>query len=77
MYNLPERLLVANPINRYLHNTPMQSKWAKDADGGLTFYIQNKSPGKDKEANWLPVPNGPFYMVMRLYLPGVNAQNGR
>ena len=69
MYNLPARLLVANPINRYLLNTPMRSKWVKDADGGLTFYIQHESPGKDKEPNWLPAPKGPFYMVMRLYLP--------
>lgn len=69
MYDLPGRLLVANPINRYLLNTPMLPNWKKDADGGYTFYIQNESPGKDKEANWLPAPNGPFYMFMRLYLP--------
>ena len=69
MYDLPGRLLVANPINRYLLNTPMLPNWVKDADGGYTFYIQNESPGKDKEANWLPAPKGPFYMVMRLYLP--------
>ena len=76
MYNLPQRLLVANPINRYLLNTPMMPNWVKDADGGYTFYIQNESPGKDKEANWLPAPKGPFYMVMRLYLPGKEAQDG-
>ena len=77
MYSLPERLLVANPIDRYLLNTPMRSQWVKDADGGLTFYIQNQSPGKDKEANWLPAPKGAFYMVMRLYMPEPEAQDGR
>jgi len=77
MYNLPQRLLVANPINRYLLNTPMMPNWVKNADGGYTFYIQNESPGKDKEANWLPAPDGPFYMVMRLYLPSVEAQDGK
>jgi hypothetical protein len=76
MYDLPGRLLVANPINRYLLNTPMMPNWVRDADGGYTFYIQNESPGKDKEANWLPAPGGGFYMVMRLYLPGKDAQDG-
>ncbi|MDF0673316.1 MAG: DUF1214 domain-containing protein [Nitrospira sp.] len=76
MYNLPQRLLVANSINRYLLNTPMLPNWVKNADGGYTFYIQHESPGKDKEANWLPAPKGPFYMVMRLYLPSVEAQDG-
>jgi hypothetical protein len=76
MYNLPARNLVANPINRYLLNTPMMPKWVKDADGGYTFYIQNESPAKDKESNWLPAPKGPFYMIMRLYLPDPAAQDG-
>lgn len=76
MYDLPGRLLVANPINRYLLNTPMLPNWKKDADGGYTFYIQNESPGKDKEVNWLPAPKEGFYMVMRLYLPGKTAQDG-
>jgi hypothetical protein len=40
-----------------------------DPDGSLTLYFQNESPGKDKEANWLPAPDGPIYMVMRLYWP--------
>jgi hypothetical protein len=40
-----------------------------DPDGGLTIYIQTDSPGKDKEANWLPAPNGPFMLAMRYYLP--------
>jgi hypothetical protein len=55
----------------------MRSQWIKDADGGLTFYIQHQSPGKAKEANWLPAPKGAFYMVMRLYMPDVEAQDGR
>jgi hypothetical protein len=69
MYNLPARLLTANPINRYLINSPMLPDLKKDADGGRTIYVQNESPGKDKESNWLPAPKGPFLMVMRLYWP--------
>jgi hypothetical protein len=48
----------------------------KDADGGLTLYIQNESPGSDKEANWLPAPEGPFFMAMRLYWPKEEALDG-
>ena len=39
----------------------------KHPDGSLTLYIQKDSPGKARESNWLPAPNGPIYMVMRLY----------
>jgi hypothetical protein len=47
----------------------MLPQFVKDADGGLTLHIQNESPGKDQDANWLPAPKGPFMMVMRLYWP--------
>jgi hypothetical protein len=76
MYELPSSLLVANPINRYLINSPMLQDLKRDADGGLTLYIQHDSPGKDKESNWLPAPNGPFVMFMRLYLPKPAALDG-
>ncbi|MGR9212181.1 DUF1254 domain-containing protein [Rhizobium leguminosarum] len=69
MYDLPSQLLVDNPINRYLINSPMLPNLKKDKDGGLTIYIQHDSPGKDLEANWLPAPAGQFMMAMRYYLP--------
>jgi len=77
MYELPQSLLVANPINRYLINSPMLPQLKRDADGGLTLLIQNESPGKDKEANWLPAPKGPFVMAMRLYWPKEEAVEGK
>jgi hypothetical protein len=43
----------------------------KNPDGSLTIYIQKDSPGKQKESNWLPSPNGPIYMLLRLYVPKV------
>jgi hypothetical protein len=70
-------MLVANPINRYLIDSPMLPQLKKGADGGLTLLIQNESPGKDKEANWLPGPKGPFFMAMRLYLPKEEAMEGK
>jgi hypothetical protein len=77
MYELPKSLLVANPINRYLINSPMLPQLKKDADGGLTLLIQNQSPGKDKESNWLPAPKGPFRMFLRLYWPEAAALNAK
>ena len=77
MYELPKSLLVANPINRYLINSPMLPQLQRDADGGLTLHIQNESPGQDKEANWLPAPKGPFIMYMRLYWPKQEATEGK
>jgi hypothetical protein len=69
MYDGKTQLLIENPINRYLINSPMLPGMKKNPDGSVTLYIQNKSPGKAKEANWLPAPDGPIYMVMRLYWP--------
>jgi hypothetical protein len=69
MYDGKTQLLIENPIGRYLINSPMLPEMKKNADGSVTIYIQNKSPGADKEANWLPAPDGPIYLVMRLYWP--------
>jgi hypothetical protein len=69
MYDGKTQLLIQNPINRYLINSPMLPTMKKNEDGSLTLYIQKDSPGADKESNWLPAPNGPIYLVMRLYWP--------
>jgi len=63
------QLLIENPLNRYLINSPMLPNLKKSPDGSLTLYIQKDSPGKAKESNWLPAPDGPIYLVMRLYEP--------
>jgi len=69
MYDGKSQLLIDNPINRYLINSPMLPSLNRSADGSLTIYIQHESPSVDKKANWLPAPDGPIYMVMRLYWP--------
>jgi hypothetical protein len=77
MYDGKTQLLIDNPINRYLINSPMLPDLKKNADGSLTIYIQKDSPGADKEANWLPAPDGPIYLVMRLYWPKEAALTGK
>jgi hypothetical protein len=69
MYDGKTQLLIKNPINRYLINSPMLPSMKKDPDGSLTLYIQKDSPGPASGANWLPAPDGPIYLVMRLYWP--------
>jgi hypothetical protein len=69
MYDGKTQLLIKNPINRYLINSPMLPNMKTDEDGSLTIYIQNQSPGPDKESNWLPAPADTIYLAQRLYWP--------
>ncbi len=69
MYDGKTQFLIDNPINRYLINSPMLPGLKKNSDGSLTLYIQKDVPSPDKKANWLPAPDGPIYLVMRLYWP--------
>lgn len=77
LYLLPQSLLYANPLQRYLINSPMLPKLKLDEDGGLTLYIQHESPGPELESNWLPAPDGPFWIALRLYWPKPEALEGR
>jgi hypothetical protein len=65
---------VANPLNRFALSSWMPFK--PNSDGSLTLYLQNESPGEDKQANWLPTPRGPFNLTMRLYAPKPEALTG-
>ena len=76
MYDGPTKLLVDNPLKRYLINSTMLQSLQKDADGGITLTLAHASPGKTKEANWLPAPDGPFYAVLRIYNPEPAAYDG-
>jgi hypothetical protein len=67
--------LVANPIKRYAIGDRDKLKF--NADGSLDIYIQNESPGTDKEPNWLPSPSGEFNLVLRSYLPSAAIQEQR
>jgi hypothetical protein len=76
MYDAKTQLLVANPLDRYLINSPMLPSLQKNADGSITIYMQKDSPGAGKESNWLPAPDGPIFVVMRLYWPKLAAFDG-
>jgi hypothetical protein len=76
LYEMPSQLLSANPLNRYLINSPMLPNLKRDADDGLTIHIRRKSPGQDREPNWLPAPAGPIKVALRLYLPKPEVARG-
>jgi len=76
MYDHENKLLVANPINRYLINLSMLTSLKFNADGSLTLYLQRDNPGKDKESNWLPAPDGSAYIILRMYWPKEEVLDG-
>jgi hypothetical protein len=58
---------VNNPLNKY--TVSPRNNLQYNPDGSLDIYVQNASPGKDKEANWLPAPAGDFKLMLRMYWP--------
>jgi len=73
MYN-NRFFFVDNPLNRYTLSP--RNNLAYNSDGSLDLYVQNKSPGKDKESNWLPAPKGSFVLMLRIYWPEESLLNG-
>jgi hypothetical protein len=65
---------VPNAVNRFAVSSWMNLK--QNSDGSLDLYVQNESPGKDRETNWLPAPKGRFNLTMRLYSPKSEALIG-
>jgi hypothetical protein len=69
LYDAQTQLLVDNPMNRYVISSSMLSGLKKNADGSVTISLQKDPPAPDIKPNWLPAPNGPFVLIMRLYWP--------
>jgi hypothetical protein len=63
----PDSFFVDNPINRYAVSSWMPL--GHGGDGSIDIYVQHESPGKEKESNWLPAPEGDFNVTLRMYWP--------
>jgi hypothetical protein len=68
MYDSQNNYTVPNAVDRYMVGSDTRDL-NKNLDGSFTIYIQKDSPGKEREANWLPAPPGPFYLIPRAYAP--------
>jgi hypothetical protein len=69
LYDLANNYTVPNPIDRYSLGSDNKTL-KRNADGSLTLYLQQDSPGAEHEANWLPPPAGDYYLILRAYAPG-------
>jgi hypothetical protein len=76
MYDGKTQLFIENPLERYLLNSTTMDDYVRGENEELVLHISKDSPGKDLEPNWLPAPDGPFYLVMRLYGPEAEALDG-
>jgi hypothetical protein len=75
LYDLPARHLVANPLKRY--SIGDRTKGLRyGSDGSLDLYVQHESPGHARESNWLPAPEGPYDLIMRIYGPSPSVFDG-
>jgi hypothetical protein len=77
MYDGTTQLFIDNPIDRYLVDSSMMDSFVIADDGSLTIYVQKNPTGSELESNWLPAPEGPFYAVLRLYLPEESVLEGQ
>lgn len=76
IYDGQTKALVPNAMDRYRISSSMLPNLERDAEGGLTIAIQHEPPVEEQASNWLPAPDGPFYVVMRLYWPELEAYEG-
>lgn len=74
-YDMMTSQLTENPLRRYAigDRTPGLA-WG--ADGSLDIHLSVTPPGQGT-SNWLPIPAGHFHVVTRIYLPALEALDGR
>ena len=76
MYDGATQLFVANPLDRYLLNSRGLDDFTREENGDYVFHLRKDSPTGPQIENWLPSPTGPFYVILRLYLPKAEALDG-
>jgi hypothetical protein len=69
LYDSANNYTVPNPIKRYSLGSDNKTL-KRNSDGSLTIYLQQDSPSAEHEANWLPAPEGDYYLILRAYAPG-------
>jgi hypothetical protein len=74
VYN-KQHLFEPNPLNRFSLGTKSKSM-KQNLDGSLTLYFQHRSPGADRESNWIPTPSDEFSLYIRAYWPKEEILNG-
>jgi hypothetical protein len=74
--HMPSGMPVDNPLGRHLFSSADIDRLKREADGGITFYIQREAVKGDWESNWLPAPPGPFTLRLTLYWPKADALSG-
>ena len=75
VYNAGDKLLVDNPIGRYKIGSDTKGL-VTAADGSITLKLSHAAPAGEAAKNWLPTPDGPFYLVLRLYQPKADILKG-
>jgi len=74
MYNATTYMFVPNSINRYSLGS-QKDQFMYNTDGSLDIYIQHEEPA-GKESNWLPAPEGKYYLILRMARPSPEISNG-
>ncbi|CAG7641654.1 DUF1214 domain-containing protein [Actinacidiphila bryophytorum] len=70
-----EGLQAPNELDRYALGDRDPPTY--NADGSLDLHLGRKNPGPGREPNWLPAPDGPLGVTLRLYAPRPQVLDGR
>ena len=75
-YPVSQQFSGFNPSSSYTISSTRQS-FKLNEDGTLTLYLQQQKPGEEKLSNWMPVPEGRFFLLLQLYQPKEEVLKGQ